>query len=131
MKLYVKSGSESISRLYRAERQVRKFIENCFYEGGKNFVDPNMRCNQIYSDWYNSGRDEPWYLYVYNHRDEIFDDYVMDKIVRSNFSEEEKDHMSDYYHSLSSSDYNRLLFLKRDSSPRGVKEMARRLNLDR
>jgi len=126
---YIRSSEITNSRIRKCKKLVRDYIWQCFSQGGEYFNDPEMLSNIEYMKWYDSDEDISWAEYVYKHRHDIFDKYILDKIENDPEikTEEEQNCMIDYFNNLQPSDYNRILYLKRDSTKDGISNRIRRI----
>ena len=124
---YIRSSEIMHSRFKKCEKLVRDYIWQCFAQGGKYFNDSNMLSNIEFMKWYNSDENISWAEYVYKNRHNIFDTYVLNKIDNDSRvkSDQEREHMVEYFNNLQPTDYNRILYLKRDSTERGVADKLR------
>lgn len=122
MKRIVYSARTDASKLASGEKSVRQMIWTVWAttpDGEDRFFsDPEMTCNLVKEDFLNY-RDSvdpkaSYSKYVFDHRNDIFEERVMNYIERSKYSGFVKDHMIEYFYSLDPSDYNRMLYLKRD-----------------
>lgn len=107
----------TVSRLAKAEKAVRRFIEETWDRDANGrwngYNDPNMLGNIIQREYLDLDPNISFSRYVFENRDRIFEDKVINLINDSDFSSEIKAHMIDYFNELEPSDYNRLLYLKR------------------
>ena len=104
--------------LAKLEKFVRSMIYQVWnYDGNESglFTDPNSLANRTL-DYYVDEVDKSikFSEYVYRNRHDLFDEGVKKYIHDKAKSEDDEKFMLDYYDSLSQSDYNRNLYLRRD-----------------
>lgn len=133
MKRYIKS-SLSPNKMNNLANTVRDLMYRVWYHTDEDGVDVHTR--QI-ADYIEARRTDSSYdslsEYVYDHRHDIFDDYVLRKISTiakdthgTRITEDGRQFMRDYYDKLTQTDYNRLLMLRRDDPfVRGVADLNR------
>lgn len=118
MKRYILSASDN--QIAKAKKYVRTLIFTVWTsdENGNHvryFSDPSMLCNVLKKDYQRSKPNKDFSSWIYDQRDDLFRDFVYQKLDDSKYSDEVVDIAKDYFDNLSQSDYNRNLHLKRDS----------------
>lgn len=101
------------SRAAKLEWAVRNLLYNIYFADMKALKDlwSKERKGESYKDW------------IYSNRESLFDDKMQQDIKDTARSEQEEQYMWDYYKALEPVDYNRNLYLSRDS-----KTLARELS---
>lgn len=104
--------------------QAKKFVRQLIYtvwssdENGRSvkyFSDPNMMRNIVKSEYDNTDTSESFAEWVYNQRNDLFKDFVYNNLDKSKYSSEVINIAKDYFDNLTQADYNRNLYLKRES----------------
>lgn len=117
----VSSNGLTSVQMASAEKLIRQIIYTIWTNvpGGNPegermyFDDPRLLCNMVEREFIDSGQSGLFSEYVFNQRDELFDEGVANAIDELNKPEAYKDHMIKYYNGLTQVDYNRNLYLKR------------------
>lgn len=123
MKRQVYSASEA--KLKRAYYDVRSCIYDIWTndevgEFRNSFFDPKLLCNIELKEYFNNlvdnnGRPTGSFSdQIFRKRFDLFEDGVTTYIEESNYSDEIKEAMFDYFYNLTQIDYNRNLSLNRE-----------------
>lgn len=133
MKRYIKS-SLSPNKMSNLANTVHDLMYRVWYRSDETGVDTHTRqiADYIKARLANASYDS-LSEYVYDHRHDIFDDYVLRKISTTakdthgiRITDAGRQFMLDYYEKLIPADYNRLLMLRRDDPfVRGVADLNR------
>lgn len=118
MKRYIKSASDN--QIAQAKKYVRTLIYTVwttdeFGNHVKYFSDPDMMCNVLKEAYKASETNMSFSEWIYAQRDELFKDFVYEKLDESRYSDEVVDIAKEYFDNLTPADYNRNLYLKRES----------------
>ena len=119
MKRYIRSDAStmSTSKMVGLRKTVNNLIYHCY------IANNNYLKNMIVDDFELSDEPGDYPEFVFNHRHNYFDDYVIEKINTMNkdlrgvkVTDTDRDYMLNYYQDLTQADYNRNLYLKRDAA---------------